>query len=65
MVFTMGGFGLKTALSVWKVVKQVCPQHKWLVNAELDHVHIQLFHRDTLAMNTKEGTVLYPLSAGV
>lgn len=62
MIFTMGGFGLPTAKLVWKVVKQAVPNRFWLANAELDHIHMQIFDRDTLAMNEAGGTVLYDLN---
>jgi len=65
MIFVMGGFGLKTALAVWRVAKHVEPQYCWLANAELDHIHLQLFKQDCLGMNTKAGTILYPLEAGL
>lgn len=61
MVFTMGGFGLKTAQLVWEVVKTAVPHRTWMSNAEMDHIHVMLWSEDTLAMNTKGGTVLYPL----
>lgn len=61
MVFAMGGFGPRTAQLVWEVVKAAVPSRKWMANAELDHIHVMLFKEDTLAMNTKEGTVLIPL----
>jgi len=62
MIFTMGGFGLMTAKRVWHVVKHAVPSHNWLANAELDHIHVQLFDTDQLGMNEKSGTVLYPIN---
>jgi hypothetical protein len=58
MVFVQGGFGYNTAAAVFKVVKAAVPGTCWLANAELDHIHVQMFPFDALGRNTNTGTVI-------
>jgi hypothetical protein len=63
LTFTMGGFGLPTAKMLWRIAKSAAPECKWLANAELDHIHLQIFDTDTLGMNESRGTVLYDIDS--
>jgi hypothetical protein len=61
LVFVSGGFGLRTAGLIWRLVKSKQPDVKWLANAELDHVHVQIFNRDALSYNHQHGTIIFPI----
>lgn len=62
MSYVAGGFGPRTALLVWKDIKSAFPQQTWLVNAELDHLHVQMFHVDAIGRNTPQGTIINRIS---
>jgi len=61
LVFVTGGFGLKTAGLLWRLVKAEQPDKNWLANAEADHIHVQLFSRDALAYNHVRATTVFPI----
>jgi len=62
LVFVTGGFGLKTAGLLWRLVKAQQPGLSWLANAEADHIHVQIFSRDALSYNHANATTIFPIT---
>lgn len=60
LVYVRGGFGLKTARLLWQFAHSTVPGACWLAVAEADHIHVQLFHHDSIGINTPKGTELFP-----